>query len=168
MINIEESFNRTSAPKNDRPIKLQLQFKGADGIRVFGQKLDFFYKTLKQQFDQQTMKLSPTAVMCMRKTVCELIYQPPTSLETSTDHSHSGIIHKFSLAGCCTKSEVKGNDHYDQSALWMEVDLDDLHRVSAQGRAPSKHKGARPFGERPLSEGRAPVLMDLMLFSPKI
>ena len=41
-------------------------------------------------------------------------------------------------------------------------------RVSAQGRAPSKHKGARPFGERPLSEGRAPVLMDLMLFSPKI
>ena len=127
MINIEESFNRTSAPKNDRPIKLQLQFKGADGIRVFGQKLDFFYKTLKQQFDQQTIKLSPTAVMCMRKTVCELIYQPPTSLETSTDHSHSGIIHKFSLAGCCTKSEVKGNDHYDQSALWMEVDLDDLH-----------------------------------------
>ena len=42
------------------------------------------------------------------------------------------------------------------------------HRVSAQGRAPSKSKGARPFGERPLSEGRAPVLINLMLFSPKI
>ena len=41
-------------------------------------------------------------------------------------------------------------------------------RVSAQGRAPSKSKGARPFGERPLSEGRAPVLMILMSFSPKI
>ena len=41
-------------------------------------------------------------------------------------------------------------------------------RVSAQGRAPSKSKGARPFGERPLSEGRAPVLIILMLFGPEI
>ena len=58
---------------------------------------------------------------------------------------------------------------YFRSGLeYMAIPVPSENRVSAQGRAPSKSKVARPFGESPLSEGRAPVSINLMLFSPKI
>ena len=126
-MNIEESFSTPVRP--DKPVKLQVQFKGVEGMRFFGRKLELFYRTIKNQFDTGTIQKSPTAVMCIRKQLCELIYMPPVTLDFDAT-GNSGVLQRFCLLSSCRKIEIKGNDHYDANCLWLEFDLDDLNITS--------------------------------------
>ena len=90
VVNIEESVYRPF--RNDKPLKLYVQFRGMEGVRNFGQKVENFCRIIKSQFDSQTIREAPMAVLCIKKTslntFCELIYQPPISLNTEEFDYH--------------------------------------------------------------------------------